>query len=134
MTARNNPKTDADLQASGSVALKSVLKMLELWDIGEKQKMKLLGMSKSTYFKVKADPASARITPDLLERLSYLLNIHMTLRTIFNNPENVYGFVSQTNENGVFRGKSPLEYMGTGTVAALYETARHVDGLRGGGW
>ena len=126
--------TEVDLDRAGRKSLAAVFRMFDLWGITEKQKMVLLGMSKSTYFKAKGDPEGTRITPDLLERLSYLLNIHMAARTLFNNPENIYGFVRQPNNNGVFNGKSPLEYMGSGSVAALYEASRHMDGLRGGGW
>lgn len=134
MAAQNIQHTEADLQDKGRKALNAVLNLLERWDLAEKDKMLLLGMSRSTYFKAKSEPGAARISPDLLERLSYLLNIHLALRTLFNNEANVYGFIKQPNGNGVFGGMSPLEYMSAGTVASLYETARHLDGLRGGGW
>ena len=134
MSTTSNPHNDVDMLAAGREAFVSVLTLFDLWRIGEKQKMTLLGMSKSTYFKAKSDPGSLRATPDLLERLSYLINIHAAMRNIFSNPENIYGFVNQPNGNWVFQGLSPMEYMSVGTIASLYETAKHFETMRGGQW
>lgn len=41
---------------------------------------------------------------DQLARISLVLNIHASLRTIFDNPDNVYGFPSMNNHNPFFDG------------------------------
>ncbi len=115
-------------------ALRAVLNILALWQCSEKEKMALLGVGRSTLHKYQAHPDSARVSQDLLERLSYLLNIHQALRTLFGNPENVYGFVRMANHNAFFNGASPMDIMTGGTVAALYEVHRQLDSLRGGQW
>lgn len=36
---------------------------------------------------------------DVMQRISLVLNIHSTLRLLFDNPDNVYGFVGMENGN-----------------------------------
>jgi hypothetical protein len=115
-------------------ALRAVLRLLEHWQCNEREKMALLGVGRSTLHKYQGRPESARVSNDLLERLSYLLNIHQALRTLFGNRENVYGFVRLANNNPFFNGASPMEVMTSGRVANLYEVHRQLDGLRGGQW
>lgn len=131
------PTPLAPLQATdkeGKTALKVVLRILDKWGCSEAEKQALLGIGRSTLHKYQGAPESARVSPDLLERLSYILNMHQALRIVFENPENVYGFVRMPNSNPYFNGKSPMEIMSTGRVAHLYEVARRVDAMRGGGW
>lgn len=113
-------------------AVKAVLNILDKWSCSEKEKMALLGIGRSTLHKYQAAPESARLTPDLLERISYLLNIHAILRILFENPENVYGFVNMPNSNPFFDGKAPMEILSSGLMSALYEVHRHLDGIRDG--
>lgn len=115
-------------------ALRAALRLLDHWQCSEKEKTALLGVGRSTLHKYQSRPESARIGNDLLERLSYLLNIHQALRTLFGNRENVYGFVRLPNHNPFFNGASPMDVMSTGRVASLYEVNRQLDGLRGGQW
>jgi hypothetical protein len=71
---------------------------------------------------------------DQMQRISFVLNIHATLRLVFDNPDNVYGFASMANDNEFFNGRSPLEIMAQGDMIALYETFRRIDMLRGAQW
>ena len=113
-------------------AISTALNIMDKWSCSEKEKMALLGVGRSTLHKYQAAPDSARLTPDLLERISYLLNIHAILRILFENPENVYGFVNMPNSNPFFDGKAPMEILSSGLMSALYEVHRHLDGIRDG--
>ena len=62
-------------------ALRAVLRLLDHWQCSEREKTALLGVGRSTLHKYQSRPESARVSNDLLERLSYLLNIHQALRT-----------------------------------------------------
>ncbi|MES2823731.1 MAG: MbcA/ParS/Xre antitoxin family protein [Pseudomonadota bacterium] len=117
---------------AAQAAVGTVLNILDKWSCSEKEKMALLGIGRSTLHKYQAAPASARLSADLLERISYLLNIHAVLRILFENPENVYGFVRLPNNNPFFNGKAPIEILSTGLMSALYEVHRHLDALRDG--
>lgn len=117
---------------AAQVAIGTALNIMDKWSCSEKEKMALLGVGRSTLHKYQAAPASARLSPDLLERISYLLNIHAVLRILFENPENVYGFMRMPNHNSFFNGKAPLELLSSGLVSSLYEVHRHLDGIRDG--
>jgi uncharacterized protein (DUF2384 family) len=113
-------------------AVSTALNIMDKWSCSEKEKMALLGIGRSTLHKYQAAPTSARLTPDLIERISYLLNIHAVLRILFENPENVYNFVRMPNKNPFFNGRAPIEILASGLVSALYEVHRHLDGIRDG--
>lgn len=118
--------------ATANAAIATALNILNKWNCTEKEKMAILGVGRSTLHKYQATPESARLTPDLLERISYLLNIHALLRTLFENPDNIYGFVRMPNCTTFFGGKTPMEIMSSGLVTALYEVYKHLDAVRSG--
>lgn len=126
--------SDGAIAKQGKTALKAVLAILEKWKCSEVEKQAALGIGRSTLHKYQKDPTSARITPDLLERMSYILNIHQALRLIFENPENVYGFMRMPNNNPYFNGLSPIQIISSGRMAHLYEVCRRLDSARGGQW
>lgn len=116
------------------VELSTAANILGKWGVSKKGAATILRIPKSTYYKYLKSPESAKLDDDQLRRISYILNIHASLRIIFENPENVYGFMSKPNHNAYFNGSSPLSLIGTGDFGALYEVHKRVDSLRGGGW
>lgn len=66
---------------------------------------------------------------DQLTRISLVLNMHAALRVLFENPDNLYGFMTLANHNAFFHGRSPLEVIACGDLASLLETWRHLDAL-----
>ncbi|QCF25984.1 MbcA/ParS/Xre antitoxin family protein [Hydrocarboniclastica marina] len=123
-----------DSRKLSATGLKVVLNILEKWGCTAEQVQAILRISRPAFYKYRKKPEDASLNQDQLERLSYLLNIHGSLRIIFENPDNVYGFMSMPNDNPFFNGKSPLSLISTGSFAALYETFKRIDALRGGLW
>lgn len=123
-----------DARKLSATGLKVVLNILEKWGCTAEQVQAILRISRPAFYKYRKKPEDASLNQDQLERLSYLLNIHGSLRIIFENPDNVYGFMSMPNDNPFFNGKSPLSLISTGSFAALYETFKRIDALRGGLW
>lgn len=120
------------LSAAG---LKAAFNILDNWGCKVEQQRAILDIGpKATFYKYKSNPETANLSQGQLERLSYLVNIHAHLRVLFENPANVYGFMSMPNDNPYFNGKTPLEIIGTGKFGALYETANRIDALRSGAW
>lgn len=62
-------------------------------------------------------------------RISHLLNIHATLRIIFNNQDNIYGFMSHTNNDTFFYGRSPLSIIASGRLSDLQDVRENIDNL-----
>ena len=96
----------------------------------------MLRISRSTYTRARQNDAewTVGLDADQMQRISFVLNIHAALRLVFDNPENVYGFVSMANRNEFFNGRTPLEIIAQGDMISLYETFRRIDALRGAQW
>lgn len=118
----------------GAVALRAAVNIMEKWQATSKQIESVLRISRSTYVRAKDEQRALSLDSDQMERISLVLNIHASLRTIFDNPENVYGFPSMPNDNPFFDGRPPLDIMAGGSFIQLYETFRRIDVLRGAQW
>jgi len=123
-----------DKKRVAAVGLKAAMSILDKWGSTPEQVQAILQMSKASFYKLRKDSAAVQLSHDQFERLSYLLNIHAALRTLFENPENVYGFMAMKNHNPYFNGRAPLELIGSGHFGTLYEVYKHIDALRGGQW
>ncbi|QNU61639.1 antitoxin Xre-like helix-turn-helix domain-containing protein [Vreelandella titanicae] len=122
-------------RAAAAIGLKTAVRILDKWRASGEQGEAILRVSHSTYARARrGDLDEIKLDSDQLTRISYLLNIHAALRMIFDNPENLYGFVNLVNDNPYFNGRTPLEIMGSGDFAALYETFKRIDSLRGSQW
>ncbi|CAM3974937.1 hypothetical protein CCOS865_02272 [Pseudomonas reidholzensis] len=118
----------------GAVALRTAINIMEKWQASTKQIENVLRISRSTYARAKDQQRAVSLDSDQMARISLVLNMHAALRTVFDNPDNVYGFVSMKNSNDFFDGQSPLEVMAQGSFIQLYETFRRIDVLRGAQW
>jgi hypothetical protein len=119
-------------QKDAVFALEAVFNILAKWECTSEEKIKLLGLTRSTYFKYLKNPSSANIDVNLLERLSYLLNIHAALRILFTDPDSVYTWIKKTNKAPLFNNKSALDKMLSGYVSDLSDVSRYLNAQRGG--
>lgn len=120
----------------GVTGLKAALNILDKWKASSEQACRILRISRSTYTRARqGDPTwSVSLDSDQLQRISMVLNIHATLRLLFDNPDNLYGFPAMANHNAFFNGRTPLEIMAQGDMISLYETYRRIDALRSAQW
>ncbi|UTW09835.1 antitoxin Xre-like helix-turn-helix domain-containing protein [Pseudomonas benzenivorans] len=116
--------------------LRAALNILDRWKASCEQACRILRISRSTYTRARQQDSdwSVGLDADQMQRISFVLNIHATLRLVFDNPENVYGFPAMANRNEFFNGRAPLEVMAQGDMISLYETFRRIDTLRGAQW
>jgi len=115
-------------------ALRTVFKIFDSWGLTEKQGRTLLGVPRSTFDRWKRDPARARLTPDLVERLSYILGIRKALEILEPGEEKKEvenGWLERPNDEPLFGGRPPLERLMSGHMGDLYEVRRYLDGQRG---
>ncbi|WP_166251362.1 MbcA/ParS/Xre antitoxin family protein [Marinobacter salicampi] len=112
-----------------------VLNILDKWSCSEDEKRALLGqLPRSTFYRMQKTPESVKVTLDLADRLSYILNIHAGLRLILTEPESVYSWVRRPNDHVWFQGRSAMDIMKSGRMEDLIDVFRHVDAARGGWW
>ncbi|WP_293265000.1 antitoxin Xre-like helix-turn-helix domain-containing protein [Neptunomonas sp.] len=131
-----NLQSSAPDKAMAATGLKAAVTIMEKWGASGEQGEAILRVSHSTYAraKKKAQMQEVNLDRDQITRISFILNIHAALRLIFDNPDNLYGFMSMINHNPFFAGRSPLQVMGNGDFVAVYETFRRIDSMRGSQW
>ncbi|WP_368164341.1 antitoxin Xre-like helix-turn-helix domain-containing protein [Aeromonas sp. R6-2] len=116
-----------------SKALPVVFRILDKWDCNTDEQLALLGVSsRSTLNKYRESHGGIRLTADMQERMSYILNIHKCLRVLFTADDSIYGWVRKPNSHPFFAGRSAMEVMSGGRVADLYEVATRLHAWRGG--
>lgn len=116
-----------------SKALPVVFRILDKWQCNTDEQLTLLGISsRSTLNKYKESSGGIRLGADLQERMSYILNIHKSLRLLFSLDESIYGWVRKPNSHPFFAGRSAMDVMQGGRVADLYEVATRLHAWRGG--
>ena len=117
-------------EINASIAFRLGDNILEKWGCSSVEKQAILQLKKSSYHRYQKDNNSASLSSDQLERISYLANIHDSLRSVFSNPENVYSFMKMKNENAYFNGRTPLSIINSGNFGALYEVFKRIDAMR----
>ncbi|MBB3231133.1 hypothetical protein [Halomonas stenophila] len=107
-----------------TTGLQAAVTILGKWGASSEQGTAILRVSLDTYARARRrDPEwQVNLDEDQLTRISYVLNIHAALRVIFDNPENLYGFMAMANHNEGFNGRSPLEVIAYGDIISLRET------------
>lgn len=117
-------------QRKAAVGLKVALRILHGWQATTAQICSILRISYATYRRSMRAPASARkLDHDQQQRISLVLNIHASLRSVFDNPANVRSFARLPNGNVFFESRSPLEVMAQGDMISLYETHKRIQRL-----
>ena len=128
MHAKSTPR--AFTLGDGSLVLRTALKILDQWKATTQQVCSILRITRSRVCRIRQGKA-VRVDRDQLERASIVLNCHASLRLTFENPDNVYGFVSMENYNDFFNGRKPLEIMAQGDFLSIFETYKRIDALCG---
>lgn len=77
---------------------------------------------------------SKALTDDQLMRVSYLLNIHASLKELFQNPENHSGFMTAVNHNPPYNGRRPVDFLMTGEVDSLRRVFESLERMKHGQW
>lgn len=121
-----------DVERAGGAAFRTFFRIAELWGLTPDEQMTLLGLtSRSTYYKWRNEPPR-RLTPDLLERLSYLFGIYKDLQVLLPDPAAADAWMRRPNAHPLFNGQSALDRLLSGRVADLYVVRGYLDAERGG--
>ena len=101
------------------------------WGLSSKQRQAILGLRASTYYAYVKRPENARLSPDTLERISYVLGIFKALRILLPRHDARIAWLRNGNADPEFGGASPVAIMAAGKVANLFRVRRYLDGYRG---
>jgi hypothetical protein len=138
--ARTNPQAAPQRKGirpeqMGAAGIRAFERIAGLWGLTVEEQIRLLGEPpRSTFFAWRKDPARAKLSRDVLERLSNILGIYKSLEILLPDAKAADDWVRKPNAAPVFGGKSALERMLAGNVSDLNLVRRYLDAQRGGGW
>lgn len=119
-----------EMSAAG---LRAFFNIARDWSLAIDEQIVLLGSpGRSTFFKWKAAPGSARLSRDTLERLSLLLGIYKALQILLPDPASADTWIKRPNSAPPFGGASALARMLAGNVSDLVAVRQYLDAMRGG--
>jgi hypothetical protein len=127
------PVTEPSLTEMSAAGLRAFFKIAGDWDLGTDEQIVLLGSpGRSTFFKWKAEPQTARLGRDTLERLSLLLGIYKALQILLPQPAAADGWIKRPNGAAPFGGRRALDRMLAGNISDLVAVRQYLDAMRGG--
>ncbi len=103
--------------------------LLEKWGCTTAQKLAILGIAKADFTRYQKDSSVVYLNTEQLYRISYLTNIHQSLKEVFSNPKNLYGFMSMKNNNSYFNGRTPLSIIAKGKVNDFSDVLKCIDSI-----
>lgn len=114
-----------------AAAVKAVVRLTDHWGATNAQASALVGVSESTWDRMKAGKWDGVLSQDQLTRASALIGVFKGLHVLFADgmADRWPGLV---NRGPVFDRKSPIDAMIEGGIPRMLETRQYVDALRGG--
>lgn len=119
-----------EMSAAG---LRAFFNIARDWDLSADEQIVLLGSpGRSTFFKWKQAPQTARLGRDTLERLSLLLGIYKGLQILLPQPAAADTWIRRPNSAPPFGGGRALDRMLAGNISDLVAVRQYLDAMRGG--
>ena len=126
-----NFASEDDRQRLSAVAAKAVMRLAGAWGANNAEAAALLGVSASTWDRIKGQRWDGVLNQDQLPRASALIGIFKGLHLLFAD-----GMADRwpklANRGPVFEHKTPIDAMIDGGIPRMLETRQYIDALRGG--
>lgn len=122
---------DEDRKRLTPSAVKAVLRLVAAWDGSNADGAALLGVSESSWDRMKAGRWDGTLNQDQLTRASALIGIFKGLHLLFADSM-ADRWPRLPNRGPIFDRKSPVEAMVEGGIPRMLETRQYIDALRGG--
>ena len=117
-----------------AIALKAFRSVTERWRLSNSEAAALLGVSDSTWDRIKRGAWDQPLSQDQLTRSSAVIGVYKGLHLLFADEEG--GMADRwprlPNSGPIFQRLSPVEAMIEGGIPLMLETRRYVDAVRGG--
>lgn len=112
-------------------AAKAVARLVDSWGASNAEAASLLGVSESTWDRIKAGRWDGVLSQDQLTRASALIGIFKGLHLLFADSM-ADRWPRLVNRGPVFDRRSPIQAMIEGGIPRMIETRQYIDALRGG--
>ena len=133
-TAQGELQTFSPEQDRGRLsgpAARAFRKLAERWALGNAEAAALLGVSPSTWDRIKAGRWEGELSQDQLTRVSALVGVFKGLHLLFADSM-ADRWLRLANRGPVFERLTPIAAMIEGGIPRMLETRQYVDALRGG--
>lgn len=112
-------------------ALRAFRALVGQWTLSNAEAAALLGVSESTWDRIKRGSWDQPLSQDQLTRVSAAIGLYKGLHLLFVDAM-ADRWPKLANKGPIFGRKSPIEAMIEGGIPVMLETRRHVDAVRGG--
>uniref|UniRef100_UPI00311DDD7E antitoxin Xre-like helix-turn-helix domain-containing protein n=1 Tax=Erythrobacter sp. TaxID=1042 RepID=UPI00311DDD7E len=108
-----------------------VLRLVDAWGGSNAEGAALLGVSESTWDRMKAGSWEGTLSQDQLTRASALIGLFKGLHLLFAD-DMADRWPKLANRAAIFDRLSPVQSMIAGGIPRMLETRQYIDALRGG--
>ena len=122
---------EADRRRLTGPAVKAVVRCLAAWQGSNAEGAALLGVSQSTWDRMKAGRWDGSLSQDQLTRASALIGVFKGLHLLFADAM-ADRWPRLPNRGPIFNHQTPLQAMIAGGIPRMLETRAYIDALRGG--
>ena len=123
--------SERDRSRLSGPAARAFRKLAERWDLGNAEAAALLGVSLSTWDRIKASRWDGELSQDQLTRVSALVGVFKGLHLLFVDSM-ADRWPKLANRGPIFERLTPIAAMIEGGIPRMLETRYYVDALRGG--
>jgi hypothetical protein len=123
--------TEADRVRLTPAALEATRNLFKAWQITGEEAAALLGVSSSTWDRIRSSTWKQTLSQDQLTRISALIGIFKGLHLLFAD-EMADRWPRLANTGPLFQNLTPIEAMRRGGIPLMIDIRRYVDALRGG--
>ena len=120
-----------DRERLSKTALKGFTALCQHWGLNNADAAALLGVSESTWDRIKRGSWSQPLSQDQMTRASAAIGLYKGLHLLF--ADSMADRWPQLANNGpIFGRRTPVEAMIDGGIPAMLETRHYIDAVRGG--
>ena len=122
---------EADRERLSPVAVKAFKNVVTHWSLKGDEAAALLGVSPSTWDRMRTGKGEKSLSQDQLTRISAMVGLFKGLHVLFAD-DMADRWVRLRNKGPLFNDRTPVEAMIEGGIPMMLDVRRHVDALRGG--
>lgn len=122
---------EADRARLAPAAVQAIKSLAAAWRLTGDEAAMLLGVSASTWDRMRAGSWGGALSQDQLTRVSAMVGIYKGLHLLFVD-DMADRWIRLPNSGPLFANLSPIEAMITGGIPMMIDIRRYIDALRGG--
>lgn len=126
-----NFSREEDRRRLTATALKAFRRLARLWKLSNQETAALLGVSVSTWERIKREDWDSALSQDQLTRVSALVGLYKGLHLLFAD-DMAERWLRLANSGPIFNRATPIAAMIDGGIPVMLEVRRYIDAVRGG--